>query len=83
LLFFVLIPQNYISYVLQAHPDKQLGPILHQKYPTVYKDPNHKPEMAIALTPFEAMCGFRTVSDIKRNIKRYPELSAVIGPSGL
>jgi mannose-6-phosphate isomerase len=25
----------------------------------VYKDPHHKPEMIMALTPFEALCGFR------------------------
>ncbi|MEJ5946609.1 type I phosphomannose isomerase catalytic subunit [Pseudokineococcus basanitobsidens] len=24
-----------------------------------YKDPHHKPEMLVALTPFEALCGFR------------------------
>lgn len=24
-----------------------------------YKDPHHKPEMVVALTPFEALCGFR------------------------
>lgn len=31
----------------------------------MYKDPNHKPELAIALTPFEALCGFRPLSEIK------------------
>ncbi|MEU9981915.1 mannose-6-phosphate isomerase, class I [Streptomyces sp. NPDC050856] len=25
-----------------------------------YKDPNHKPELLCALTPFEGLCGFRT-----------------------
>ncbi|MEV7420504.1 mannose-6-phosphate isomerase, class I [Streptomyces sp. NPDC089919] len=25
-----------------------------------YKDPNHKPELICALTPFEGLCGFRT-----------------------
>lgn len=25
-----------------------------------YRDANHKPEMVLALTPFEALCGFRT-----------------------
>lgn len=25
-----------------------------------YRDPNHKPEMVLALEPFEALCGFRT-----------------------
>lgn len=37
---------------------------LHKNFPDMYKDPNHKPELAIALTPFEALCGFRPVSEI-------------------
>ena len=28
-----------------------------------YKDENHKPEMILALTPFEALCGFRPCAD--------------------
>ncbi|WP_434356004.1 mannose-6-phosphate isomerase, class I [Parasalinivibrio latis] len=29
-----------------------------------YKDPNHKPELVFALTPYQAMNGFREISDI-------------------
>ena len=29
-----------------------------------YKDPNHKPEMLLALTEFEALCGFREYNEI-------------------
>lgn len=43
---------------IQAHPDKYLAAILHKQQPEVYKDGNHKPEMALALTEFEALCGF-------------------------
>lgn len=28
-----------------------------------YKDANHKPEIIVALTPFQAMCGFRTIPE--------------------
>ncbi|MBL8919331.1 MAG: mannose-6-phosphate isomerase, class I [Myxococcaceae bacterium] len=28
-----------------------------------YKDPNHKPELLCALTPFRALCGFRRAAD--------------------
>ncbi|NLK59600.1 MAG: mannose-6-phosphate isomerase, class I [Treponema sp.] len=28
-----------------------------------YRDPNHKPEVILALTPFTAMCGFRPVQE--------------------
>ena len=29
-----------------------------------YRDPHHKPELVCALTPFEAMCGFRPIGEI-------------------
>lgn len=43
---------------IQAHPDKELARALHEDQPSIYKDDNHKPEMALALTGFEALCGF-------------------------
>ena len=43
---------------IQAHPDKELAKLLHKVEPKVYRDPNHKPEMALAITEFEALCGF-------------------------
>ena len=64
---------------IQAHPDKALAQELHAKYPNIYKDPNHKPEMAIALTPFEAMSGFRPIEEIKDHLERFPELRHIIG----
>ncbi|UKA72446.1 mannose-6-phosphate isomerase, class I [Arthrobacter sp. FW306-06-A] len=30
-----------------------------------YKDDNHKPEMILALTPFEALCGFRPAAETR------------------
>jgi len=38
---------------------------LHHEHPDIYKDPNHKPELAIALTCFEALCGFKPIEEIK------------------
>lgn len=46
---------------IQAHPDKELARTLHKLLPDVYKDGNHKPEMALAMTDFEALCGFITL----------------------
>ena len=46
---------------IQAHPDKSLAEKLHKDKPDLYKDANHKPEMAIALTPSEAMCETRAL----------------------
>ena len=43
---------------IQAHPDKTLAEQLRADRPNVYKDANHKPEMTLAVTEFEALCGF-------------------------
>lgn len=53
--------------------------MLHELFPDVYKDPNHKPELAIALTPFKALCGFRPINDIKKYLEELPELCTVVG----
>lgn len=65
---------------IQAHPDKQLAEKLHRERPHIYKDPNHKPEMAIALSErVRAMCGFRPVHEIVDHLREYPEFRALIG----
>jgi mannose-6-phosphate isomerase len=56
---------------------------LHAKDPKNYPDANHKPEMAIALTPFELLCGFRTSHEILSNIKAHKELLELIGEESL
>jgi mannose-6-phosphate isomerase len=48
----------------------------------MYKDPNHKPEMAIALTEFQAMCGFRPIAETLANIEAAPEFAGVLTPDG-
>jgi mannose-6-phosphate isomerase len=35
--------------------------------------------MAIALTPFEALCGFRPLEEIAHHLNLYPELAELIG----
>ncbi|XP_078056156.1 mannose-6-phosphate isomerase [Mustelus asterias] len=68
-----------ISLSIQAHPNKELAAQLHAQYPDRYPDKSHKPEMAIALTPFEGLCGFRPVEEIIGFLKNVPEFHAVIG----
>lgn len=65
---------------IQAHPDPELAVKLHAKDPNNYRDPNHKPEMTIALTPFEALCGFRLLNDIVRDLDEVPELRHLVDP---
>ena len=43
---------------IQAHPDRDLAAALHALRPATYRDANHKPEMAVAVTEFHALCGF-------------------------
>ncbi|XP_032664516.1 mannose-6-phosphate isomerase [Odontomachus brunneus] len=76
-LFKVLSINKPLS--IQVHPDKEKAEVLHGLFPDVYKDPNHKPELAIALTPFKAFCGFRPINDIKKYLEELPELCAAVG----
>ncbi|CAH1155756.1 unnamed protein product [Phaedon cochleariae] len=74
-LFKVLSVNKALS--IQAHPSKTHAEELHSKFPDIYKDPNHKPELAIALTPFEALCGFRPISEIREFCANIPELASI------
>ncbi|WWD20920.1 mannose-6-phosphate isomerase [Kwoniella shandongensis] len=66
---------------IQAHPDKKLAKKLFDERPEVYKDPNHKPEMAIALTPFLAFLNFLPLPTLLLNLLTVPELSALVDSS--
>lgn len=71
-LFKVLCADQPLS--IQVHPNKQASEIGFARENSAgipldasnrnYKDPNHKPELVFALTPFLAMNAFRTFSDI-------------------
>jgi mannose-6-phosphate isomerase len=96
----VLAVDNPLS--LQAHPSlaharkgfekEQAAGIPLAARNRKYKDRNHKPELLCALTPFEAMCGFRRAEDSLRLLEalEVPDLkpyAAMIrlepGPAGL
>lgn len=64
---------------IQAHPDKDLAKILHKLMPNVYKDANHKPEMALATTHFEALCGFINLKELKVVLDNVPEIEELVG----
>ncbi|CAI2370824.1 unnamed protein product [Moneuplotes crassus] len=71
-LFKILSVDTSLS--IQAHPHKELAQELHEKYPDIYKDANHKPEMIIALTEYEALCSFSSGEDIWERICSNPAL---------
>ena len=74
-LFKVLSVNKALS--IQAHPNKSHAEQLHAERPSIYKDPNHKPEIAVALTQFEGLCGFRPLEEIKGFLAAVPELREV------
>lgn len=80
-LFKVLSIRKALS--IQCHPNKEEAENLHVARPDLYKDPNHKPELAIALTPFQALCGFRPHVEIFKELKSYDELVILLGSDNI
>ncbi|XP_043694829.1 mannose-6-phosphate isomerase 1-like isoform X1 [Telopea speciosissima] len=76
-LFKVLSVAKALS--IQAHPDKELARVLNKSKPKLYRDDNHKPEMALALTEFEALCGFVSVEELKDVLHDVPEIIDLVG----
>jgi mannose-6-phosphate isomerase len=66
---------------IQAHPNKKLAEQLHKKDSKNYPDDNHKPEMTIAITPFEGFCGFRPLKEISHFLDEVPALKHLVGES--
>ncbi|KAF7915717.1 uncharacterized protein EAE97_012175 [Botrytis byssoidea] len=66
---------------IQAHPNKKLAEQLHQKDSKNYPDDNHKPEMTIAITPFDGLCGFRPLAEISHFLSTISSLKKLVGES--
>jgi histidinol-phosphate aminotransferase len=64
---------------IQAHPHRELAAQLHAESPAVYKDPNHKPELIVALEDFVGMCAFRAATEVRGFLGSVPELRALVG----
>ncbi|EGY21084.1 hypothetical protein VD0002_g4696 [Verticillium dahliae] len=75
-LFKVLSINKALS--IQAHPNKKLAEQLHARDSKNYPDDNHKPEMTIAITPFEGLCGFRPLAEIVHFLESVPPLKAIV-----
>jgi len=75
-LFKILSISKTLS--IQAHPDKVLATELNKMQPEIYKDPNHKPELAVALTPFEVLYGFLPPKKLIESIESNPCFKVMI-----
>ncbi|CAO2146771.1 unnamed protein product [Urochloa humidicola] len=76
-LFKVLSVAKALS--IQAHPDRELASALHALRPATYRDANHKPEMAVAVTEFHALCGFAATKELKEVLRTVPEVQEFVG----
>jgi len=76
-LFKVLSINKALS--IQAHPNKKLAEQLHKKDGKNYPDDNHKPEMTIAITPFDGLCGFRPLNEVAHFLQNVPSLRRLVG----
>jgi mannose-6-phosphate isomerase len=65
---------------LQIHPNKDLAEKLHAKDPDNFTDPNHKPEIAVALSKFEVFAGFKPLAEIEPLFK-LPSLTPFVPPN--
>lgn len=65
---------------IQAHPSIERAAQQFELGNPSYSDANHKPEMTIAITDFEALCGFRSLEDIETDLKSLAAANEVFGP---
>jgi len=66
-LFKVLSVGRALS--IQAHPNSKQSQLLHYQDSARYPDTNEKKELAVALTPVELLCGFRSLPEIVGYLK--------------
>jgi len=78
-LFKVLSINKALS--IQAHPNKKLAEQLHARDSKNYPDDNHKPEMTIAVTHFDGLCGFRPLAELSHFLKNVSSLRELVGES--
>jgi len=76
-LFKVLSINKALS--IQAHPNKKLAEQLHSRDSKNYPDDNHKPEMTIAITPFDGLCGFRPLNEISHFLDTVTSFRTMVG----
>lgn len=62
---------------IQAHPNRGMAAVLNSRDAANYPDRNHKPEMAVALTPVRLLYGFRDGTELNRLLQELPELAAL------
>jgi mannose-6-phosphate isomerase len=62
---------------IQLHPDIESARRLHAEDPASFPDENHKPEIAIALTPLALLHGVKSPQALRQALADYPEIAAL------
>jgi len=85
-LFKLIAAEKPLS--IQAHPNlaqaregyerENKAQVSHNAPNRNYRDPNHKPEIICALTPFTGMCGFRSPGEIQRLFSVFLDAPALV-----
>jgi mannose-6-phosphate isomerase len=65
---------------IQAHPSREHASMRFAEGYPGYSDPNHKPEAIVAVSEFEALCGFRPVALIQQDLEALSEADATFSP---
>lgn len=68
---------------IQLHPNKGDAERLHHQDPKHYPDANHKPELAVALTEVELVCGIRPLTELTQIASIIPALKTITTPNTL
>lgn len=68
---------------IQTHPTKEQAELLHREKPDLYRDSNHKPEIAVAVTPVQLFYGFRSYAEIVNSFTRVVSLSTLVSGNDL
>ncbi|MEJ5347935.1 MAG: mannose-6-phosphate isomerase, class I [Desulfosoma sp.] len=80
-LFKILSAAEPLS--IQAHPDATQARLLHLQDPLHYPDPNPKPEIAVALSRFKALLGFKPVEGWYEVFRVFSEVATFLEADSL
>ena len=65
---------------IQAHPSLERAKQQFALGNPSYSDANHKPEMTIAITDFDALCGFRSLEEIGADLRSLAAANEAFAP---
>lgn len=81
--FLVKILSIQKALSIQVHPHRKMAEQLHHDFPTIFRDPFPKPEIAIALTPVQLLWGVRPEAEVRKFVRTRPWLEPLFAPPGL